>query len=357
MKTILITLLIFAPSAMAANLDRNIDTYRVFGTEHPGVYKHPAAITELSNGDLYIAYYGGAGEYDQGTAVYGSRIAGSPNQWMRPEIIADTPMRGDGNPVVWQAPDGILWLFYNTQYGPSWSEARVKGKISKNGGLSWSDSFMVAFEQGSMVRGKPIALKNGDFLLPMYDEKGSDREELDTSTSSFFLRYSKAFKTWAPTNKIKSPTGNLQPQVVQITDKHLICFMRRGGGYGPNEKGFIQKSESRDGGFTWSDAVETDLKNPNSAVDVIRLKNGDIVLVYNPSDNDRTPLRVSMSKDDGKTFNIHRDIGGGDNTYAYPYLIQTKDEKLHVIYTTNNRTTIMHAVFKVDAIGPEPSDD
>jgi predicted neuraminidase len=339
-------------------LDRNIATFRAFGPEHPGVYKHPAAITELANGNLYIAYYGGAGEYDEGTAVYGSmRYPGSANGWTDPKIIADTPMRGDGNPVIWQAPDGILWLFYNTQYGPTWSEARVKGKISKDGGGTWSDSFMVAFEKGSMCRGKPIALKNGDYLLPMYDEKGSDREALDTSTASYFLRYSPKDNTWTPTNKIKSPTGNLQPQVVQITDKHLICFMRRGGGYGPDEKGFIQKSESHDGGYTWSNAVETDLKNPNSAVDVIRLKNGDIVLTYNPSDNDRTPLRVSISKDDGKTFRIHRDIAGGDNTFAYPYLIQTKDEKLHVIYTTNNRTTIMHVEFKIDAIMPRNSDD
>ena len=28
-----------------------------------GVYKHPATIAELANGDLYIAYYGGEGEY------------------------------------------------------------------------------------------------------------------------------------------------------------------------------------------------------------------------------------------------------------------------------------------------------
>ena len=51
----------------------NIETYRVFGPEHPGQYKHPASMTQLSNGDLYIAYYGGSGEYGDDTAVYGSR--------------------------------------------------------------------------------------------------------------------------------------------------------------------------------------------------------------------------------------------------------------------------------------------
>ena len=46
---------------------------KVFGTELPGKYKHPACVEELANGDLYLAYYGGSGEYDLDTAVYGAR--------------------------------------------------------------------------------------------------------------------------------------------------------------------------------------------------------------------------------------------------------------------------------------------
>src|SRR5262245_28516505 len=43
---------------------------RVFGPETPtGAYKHPASMTELKNGDLYLVYYGGAGEYAVETSV------------------------------------------------------------------------------------------------------------------------------------------------------------------------------------------------------------------------------------------------------------------------------------------------
>lgn len=364
MRTVLLllfTVLPAIPNSFAIDEDdliRNIDTYRVFGPEHPGVYKHPAAITELADGTLYIAYYGGAGEYDQGTAVYGSRLLDAPtNTWSDPEIIADTPMRGDGNPVVWQAPNGIVWLFYNTQYGDTWSEARVKGKISTDGAHTWSDSFMVSMELGSMVRGQPISLNDGDLLLPMYDEKGSDREELDASTASYFLRYSHRDNTWTPTNKIHSEIGNLQPQVVQITDDHLVCWMRRGGGYGPEYHGFIQKSESHDGGRTWSPAVDTDIVNPNAAVDAIRTPEGEILLAYNDHPYKRSPLTVAISYDDGETFEYKREIAGGENTFAYPYMIQSQDGKIHIIYTTNERTTIMHAVFDKRAILPEDADE
>jgi len=329
---------------------RSIDTYRVFGSEHPGLYKHPASITELANGDIYIAYYGGASEYDSSTAVYGSRLPLGEKDWTVPVVIADTPFRGVGNPVVWQAPDGIVWLFYVNQYGDTWSNARVKAKISEDGALTWSDSFMLTLEEGTMARGKPIVLNNGDYLLPMYHETGEDREKLDPSTSSFFLRYDPKTQKWTETNRIRSAQGNLQPQVVQLSDKKLICYMRRGGGYGPTTSGYVQYAESLDGGYTWSDASDTEFPNPNSAVDVVKLKNGHLVLVYNDHMYKRSPLTVAVSTDGGKTYPHRREIGGGDNSFAYPYVIQTRDDKIRVLYTTNTRSTIMVAVFEEAAI-------
>jgi predicted neuraminidase len=332
----------------------NIDTYRVFGHEHTGQYKHPASITQLANGDLYIAYYGGSAEYGDDTAVYGSRFKVGAIQWTEPEVIADTPDRGEGNPVVWQAPDGRVWLFYVNRYGETWSNARVKCKISDDGAQTWSDSFMLNFEEGTMVRGQPIVLNNGDYLLPMYYETGEDREKTASATCSYFMRYNPKTKVWNETNRIKSPMGNLQAQGVQLTDKYLVAYLRRGGDFLPTDHGYMLRCESRDGGYTWSDAVETKFLNPNSAVDFIKLQNGHLLLVYNDNMNERTPLTVAVSTDGDKTYRYRRNIAGGDNSFAYPYAIQTRDGKIHIIYTTNSRTTIMHAVFDEYAITGSP---
>ena len=54
---------------------------RVFGPETPtGPYKHPACLTELSNGDLYLVYYGGQGEYARDTTVFGARLKKATGQ-------------------------------------------------------------------------------------------------------------------------------------------------------------------------------------------------------------------------------------------------------------------------------------
>lgn len=205
-----------------------------------------------------------------------------------------------------------------------------------------------------MVRGQPIALSNGDYLVPFYHETGNDQEMTAPDTVSYFMRYNPKTKVWTETGRIKSKMGNLQAQVVQMTDDYLIAYIRRGGNFLPTDHGYTLRSESRDGGNTWSEAVETGFLNPNSAVDFIKLKNGHLLLVYNDNMNERTPLTVAISTDGDKTYPYRRNIAGGDNSFAYPYAIQTRDEKIHIIYTTNSRTTIMHAVFDEYALIGSP---
>jgi predicted neuraminidase len=350
MQNVLCCLMI---AGMAAQADEagNIKITRVFGPEIPGRYKHPASITELENGDLYLAYYTGEGEYEGDTMVKGARLAKGAEAWTDPEVIANTPFRSEGNPVVWQAPDGMVWLFYVVRYGETWSSSRINAKISKDGARTWSDPVMIAMEQGMMVRSKPIVLDGGDYLLPIYHETGFDRENVGADTTSLFLRGNPKTCEWTETNRIASRLGNLQPTVAQITPEHLICYCRRGGGYDPIPDGYIVKSESRDGGQTWSSGEDTEFPNPNAAVDLTRLQNGHLLLVYNDSMSERTPLAAAISEDNGKTYPHRRNIVTGEGgDYAYPYAIQTRDGSIHLIFTSEGRTVINHAVFDEDAV-------
>ncbi|MCA9149339.1 MAG: exo-alpha-sialidase [Planctomycetales bacterium] len=332
-----------------------IEYHRIIGPEiKTGDYKHPSCFDQLDNGDLYLAYYGGAGEYADETKVYGLRLSGGSyadgNNWTAPQPIAQQPFLSLGNPVIWQAPDGILWFFYVTRYGDTWSSSRIAGKISRDHGHTWSDSFMVTFEEGTMVRGQPILLRNGDYLLPIYHETGADPEVTGADSTSRFLRKRVGSNTWEPSGILASDKGNLQPAVAQIDDKRLVAFCRRAGDYEPTTRGWIVRGESNDGGFTWSRGVDTEFPNPNSAVDLKRLSNGHLLLVYNDSMVDRTPLTVAISTDGGQTFPHRRNIAEGPGAFAYPTAIQTKDQRIHIVYTSDNRTTIRHAILTEDAI-------
>ena len=328
---------------------------KVFGPEVPtGQYKHPSSFDELDNGDLYLAYYGGAGEYASGTVVYGARLNKKSGHWSQPRKIVGNPFRSLGNPVVWQGPDGLVWLFYVTRFGDTWSTSRIKVKISRDGAASWSDSALLTIEPGTMVRAHPIVLQTGEYLLPIYHETGHDTELIGPDTTSFFLRYNPSNKKWSSSKRIRSDFGNLQPAVAQVDDKHLIAYCRRGGGYEPTTEGYLIRSESRDGGHTWSKGTNSSFPNPNSAVDFIKLRSGRLLLVYNLNMNDRTPLTAALSSDNGKTFSHRMNIAEGKDSFAYPTIVQTKDGRIHVIFSSQGRSQINHAIFDENDLLSKP---
>lgn len=349
LASVTLTLALFTLPTFAAD---DITIEKVIGTEHPGTYKHPAAITELDNGDLFVTYYGGGGEYEDDSKVWGLRKKKGENTWSEPKLLADTPFLGEGNGIAWQAPDGLVWLFYVQRYGDTWSESRTLAKISRDGGETWSDSMVLDFELGTMCRGLPIVLNNGDYLLPVYHETGSDINQTFPDTMSFFLRHDPKARTWTPTGRIRSKNGNLQPEPVQITDDDLIAYVRPGGNFEPSTSRYIIRAESHDGGETWSEGTDSQFPNPNGAVSFLKLQNGHLLLVYNDSMNDRTPLTAAISEDRDKTWPHKRDLAtsGLDNTFAYPMAIQAKDGTIHVVCTTDVRKTVLLMSFKEEAI-------
>jgi len=324
---------------------------KVFGPEtDTGRYKHPSSFEYLDNGDFYLVYYGGKGEYAWDTAVFGARKVKGSDTWTEPEPIAQNPFQSMGNPVLWQAPDGKVWLFFVVRFGETWSSSRIMAKISTDRCVTWSDAFVVTFEEGTMVRSRPITLNDGHYLLPIYHETGRDTEKTGEDTSSLFLRFDPESNQWSRSNKVYSRLGNLQAAVVRLEGDRLMALCRRGGDYEPGDDGYVVRTESRDGGRTWSPGVETTFPNPNAAVELIRLANGHLLFVYNNSMNDRTPLTCAISIDGGRSFPFKRDLASGDNSYAYPTALQTPDGMIHVMFTSDDRTTIRHAVFPEEAI-------
>src|SRR5436190_15046774 len=329
-----------------------INVERVLGPEvKTGDYKHPASFDELRNGDLYLVFFSGQGEYnDNSAAVFGARLVRDGTRWSSPDAIARDPYHSLGNPVIWQAPDGLVWLIYVSRYGTHWADSRIAGKVSRDGARTWSDSFMVACDDGMMVRGHPVVLRHGDYLLPIYHEAGRDTEKVDANCTSLFLRFDFATKLWQPGGRIRSRLGNIQPAVVEDGPNHLIAFCRRGGDYAGRPDGWLVRSESRDGGRSWSEGADSEFPNPNAAVDFIKLRNGHLLLVFNDSFTNRTPLTVAISTDNAKTFPYRRNIAEGPGDFGYPTAVQTRDERIHIVYTSDERTVVRQAVFAEGAI-------
>jgi predicted neuraminidase len=241
-------------------------------------------------------------------------------------------------------------MFYVVRDGETWSTSRVQLKLSKDRGETWSDASVLSNEPGTMVRSKPIVLSDGHYLLPAYHETGHDQELVGADSVSTFFRFDPKARAWTETGRIRSPKGNIQPSPVEVEPGHVIAFCRRGGDYDPMTVGYIVRAESLDGGKTWTEGKDSEFPNPNAAVEALKLRSGKILLIYNDSFNRRTPLTVAVSTDNGKTFPVKKNIAEGKNDYGYPVAFQARDGKIHVVFTSERRKVVNHAVFDEDWI-------
>jgi predicted neuraminidase len=105
--------------------------------------------------------------------------------------------------------------------------------------------------------------------------------------------------------------------------------------------GQICTATSDDAGVSWTSAVPTDLPNPNSGIDAVRLSDGRIVLCHNPVHTGRSPLALSVSGDDGQTWKPSTTLESEAGEYSYPAIIQADNGEVHLTYTWK-RSRIKH---------------
>ncbi len=200
-----------------------------------------------------------------------------------------------------------------------------------------------------MVRNRPIVLESGAYLLPIYHETGHDPEKVGADSCSLFLRLDPGTKTWTKTGPIRSPKGNIQPAVVQLERRSTWSPTAAAEATTtPRRSATSCASESHDGGMTWSDGKDSSFPNPNAAVEFIKLTSGRLLLIFNDSMSRRTPLTAALSSDQDRTWPVKRNICEGDHDFAYPSAFQARDGKIHLVFTSERRTVVNHAVFDED---------
>ena len=84
--------------------------------------------------------------------------------------------------------------------------------------------------------------------------------------------------------------------------------------------------------------TDSELPNPGSGAEIINLRNGHWALISNDAENSRCSLAVTISDDEGKTWQWKRHLefepaSNESGRYHYPSLIQAKDGTLHASYS------------------------
>jgi predicted neuraminidase len=315
-------------------------------TTAPFASCHASTIVELRDGNLMAAWFGGTAESRPDVAIWGSYYSGG--QWCAPVELAREAEIATYNPVLFYTKDGRLWLYYKFGPGPTdWTGAR---RSSSNDGKSWSVVEHLAAGLHGPIRTKPLLLKDGTII------SGTSMESY-LSWACWIERSTDGGNTWEKLGPITVPQGLgrsglqgsalpdgiIQPSIVSLGGKRLRFYARSTASIGR-----ICVSDSFDNGVTWTSAHPIDLPNPNSGIDAVTLRDGRIVLVYNHSDKDRTPLNIAVSKD-GERFQMFHTLEDQPGEYSYPAIIQGRNGDLHITYTWN-RKRIRHVLLPLKDI-------
>lgn len=288
---------------------------------------HASTLTQTSSGKLLCAYFAGSkeGAKDVGIWISTRTLKG----WSDPFLVAKEVEVPYWNPVLYTLPSGEILLFYKIGPSPhSWSGVI---KRSYDEGKSWSSPENLPAGVIGPVKNRPLLLSNGTLLCASSIESWQRWGcWIDITTDQG--------KTWTKSNPINLKNdvfGIIQPAVFSVSGDTLRLLTRS------YNRERICTATSENGGKTWTDAMPTDLPNPNSAIDAIRLHNGQILLVYNHSSQDRTPLNLALSDDGGQQWISSLVLEDSPGEYSYPSVIQTKDNRIHITYTFN-RTHIKY---------------
>ena len=300
---------------------------------------HASTIAALTDGCLLAAWWNGSEETGKDLVIRAARRPSGKDRWEPPFILADTPDTSDGVPVLFVASNDELWLFYRAGIPP----VKLMWRKSADMGKTWDKPEIFLDEPLWAFRSRPLSLANGDIFVPLHKH-----------VCSGFIFTTDAGKSWTLIEEIKTEPRSNEPTIIQKTDGSLLAFIRP---YDPEPADrFLWQSESFDISRTWSKPIRTRIKNPSSAAQLLKLQNGHVVLVFNNSQEGRSPLCLALSLDEGKSWNYMRVLEDASGRFSYPTLTQSADGLIHISYTFR-RTHIKHAEVNEAWIMEKPWDD
>lgn len=333
---------------------------------------HAPAMLEADNGDLLCAWFAGSWEGNADISIICARLPYGSDRWEEPVRVSHDPERSEQNPSLFSGPDGKIWVIYTAQMDRQEEKdnmqftAVIRRQKSADYGRTWSEPELLFGRPGSFCRQPIQVLENGRWIFGNW--LCTDSELGLAGDPTVFQISDDQGESWKVAEVPKS-SGRVHANVIELGGGRLRAFLRS------RAADFIYRSDSFDYGDSWTVPVPTELPNNNSSISACRLKSGRIALAYNPTSVTnpvqgiaawpglRCPVAVALSEDEGITWPLIRVIErgegyigaenrGNNRSYEYPYLFQSRDQRLHLAYAFRNRQGIKYASFtEEDLIG------
>ncbi|WP_425098703.1 sialidase family protein [Tropicibacter sp. S64] len=333
------------------------------------IQNHAAFFSRGSDG-LHCLWFGGSLEGKSDISIWRSTLG--PGGWGAALRLTDDPERSEQNPVQFDAPNGQRLILHTAQPGGNQDDCVVRMRTEGQAPVD------LPLPKGTFIRGAVTVRSDGAWLLPLFRCVSRPGERWTGSHDTAALAISSdQGKTWREI-EVPGSIGCVHMTLVPLGPDHYAAFFRR------RQADYVYRTESTDGGESWSVPEATDVPNNNSSICVIALQDGRIAMICNPVnaamhpgarreglydelevDDDRpqaqggcnpiwgvprAPVALCFSADGGKTFPrritvedgpgtclTNNSIDGKNFEMSYPSISEGEDGALDLAYTYHRR--------------------
>lgn len=311
----------------------------VFGDQKSFPQSHASSLVRLDDGQFLVAAFGGTKERADDVGIW--IVKGDGTHWSEPVEVAKLREDPHWNPVLFKSPSGKLFLYFKV--GKTIEKWETWFMTSEDNGDTWTAPLeLIPGDKGGRgpVRNKPIVLSNGVWLAGASHEEGQ--------WDAFVDRSEDQGASWERTEYLElerneqTGKGIIQPTLWESEPGKVHLLLR-------STAGAIYRSDSEDYGKSWSAAYRTELPNPNSAIDLVKLDDGTLVLAYNPDKENwgsRATLSLAFSFDNGATWPEQVVVAQSEKTdgeLSYPAIINWGNE-LAITYTYERRNIVFRTI-------------
>lgn len=259
--------------------------------------------------------------------------------WSAPEPVFPE-MRGCSIPTEVMCEGHMVTMFLATHDGASYGHWKTWYVTSLDSGDTWSElKPLPHYPDRTFVR-NAIRVRDGRLIVPW---QWSRDEPLCSNPANgvFMLEPGETFatgnvRTFGMIETVEY--GWAENNVVELSDGTLAMLIRA------DETGCIYRSDSVDGGYTWTQATPTDIPNPGTKFRLYGLKDGRIVLIHNPNSEcgNRWPMSMWISDDDMRTWGYKRDLVTFPGSLAYPDgFVDEQEGCIHFAFDYNRHDMIL----------------
>jgi len=269
-----------------------------------------AAIVPLTDGTLLLGwteFYGGDGADHAPARIVGRISADGGRTWGEKYTLVEN----DGGCNVMEVnflrlKTGALALFH-CQKNSEEKDCRVMMRTSTDEGRTFGPAKQLSPDgkYTGLTNGRSLRLQSGRILLEAWE-----------AGDSYCYLSDDDGETWREGGRVQPAGGpSYEPACIELKDGRVLMLMRTG-------LGSQYASISADGGETWTAPEPTALEETAAPVHLSRVPTtGDILAIWNhnPGAPSRNPFTAAISKDEGETWGLFRNIedAAGD-AWAYP---------------------------------------